>query len=167
MSDRIAVMSHGRVAQVGTPTRIFERPDSALVAEFMGAANFFAATMVASGPGLLRLRLAHGAELSVPMPDDGGLFRSGESVRFLVRPEKLVLRPSAPADPAHAAVPVTIEDRIYQGASTQWIVRAQNGERLVVLEQNSVPLDGLPALDPGTAAFACWDPAHTVIVRED
>ncbi|MES1211256.1 MAG: ATP-binding cassette domain-containing protein, partial [Acidobacteriota bacterium] len=43
MSDRIAVMSLGRVAQVGSPAEIFERPETELVADFKGAANFFTA----------------------------------------------------------------------------------------------------------------------------
>jgi ABC-type Fe3+/spermidine/putrescine transport system ATPase subunit len=166
MSDRIAVMSHGRVMQVGSPARIFERPETELVAEFMGAANFFTAEAQAAGPGLLGLRLGTGAAIEVPAPDSPpGPFRPGDSVRFLVRPEKLALLPTPPAFPQTAAVPVTVEDRVYQGATTQWIVRGPAGERFVVHEQNGTPLAELPAVHPGAPAFLCWNPLHTVIVR--
>ena len=42
LSDRIAVLSHGRIEQIGTPAEIYERPASAFVAEFIGSSNMFA-----------------------------------------------------------------------------------------------------------------------------
>jgi len=166
MSDRMAVMSQGRVAQVGSPAEIFERPETELVAEFMGAANFFTAEAREAGPGLLGLRLASGTEIAVPAPaPPRGLFRPGDAVRFTVRPEKLTLRSSAPIEKDVAAVPVTLEDCVYQGVSTLWLARGAGGERFVVSQQNGAPVTGLPEASAGTAAFLCWNPAHTVVVR--
>jgi spermidine/putrescine ABC transporter ATP-binding subunit len=160
LSDRMAVMSHGRVVQVGSPADVFERPETELVAEFMGAANFFTAEARPAGPGLLGLRLESGVELTVPA---AGAEPAGP-VRFTVRPEKLALRSSPPAaESGLAAVPVTLEDRVYQGVSTQWIVRGPGGGRFVVHEQNGTPLAGLPEVRPGAPAFLCWDPRHTVV----
>ncbi|HEX3529786.1 MAG TPA: ABC transporter ATP-binding protein [Thermoanaerobaculia bacterium] len=164
MSDRIAVMSQGRVAQVGSPAEIFERPETELVAEFMGAANFFTAEAREAGPGLLGLRLASGTEITVPAPARG-TFRPGDAVRFTVRPEKLVLRSSVPSEKDVAAVPVTLEDCVYQGINTLWMARGAGGERFVVSQQNGAPVTGLPEASAGTAAFLCWNPAHTVVVR--
>jgi spermidine/putrescine ABC transporter ATP-binding subunit len=162
MSDRMAVMSQGRVAQVGSPAEIFERPDSELVADFMGAPNFFTAEAREAGRGRLGLRLASGMEIEVPAPSFP--VRPGESVRFLVRPEKLALQ-SSPPEPGLACVPVTLEDRVYQGVSTLWMVRGSGGERFVVYEQNATPLAALPPLVAGSSAFLCWNPQHTVLVR--
>jgi spermidine/putrescine ABC transporter ATP-binding subunit len=174
MSDRMAVMSQGRVAQVGSPAEIFEHPQTELVAEFMGAANFFTAEVRDvgdGGSGLLGLRLASGAEIVLPAPASPlGPFLPGDTVRFLVRPEKLSLRAALPAgsEGLLAAVPVTVEDSVYQGMSTLWIVRGPAGERFIVYEQNGAPLTEVsapPLRSPGAPAVLCWNPMHTVIVR--
>ena len=60
MSDRIAVMNRGRVEQVDASARLFERPRTEFVAEFMGAANFFTARVDGVGGGVLSLRLGSG-----------------------------------------------------------------------------------------------------------
>jgi ABC-type Fe3+/spermidine/putrescine transport system ATPase subunit len=101
-------------------------------------------------------------EIEVPAPSFP--VRPGESVRFLVRPEKLALQ-SSPPEQSLASVPVTVEDRVYQGVSTLWMVRGSCGERFVVYEQNATPLTEIPALPAGSPAFLCWNPLHTVIVR--
>jgi ABC-type Fe3+/spermidine/putrescine transport system ATPase subunit len=49
LSDRIAVLSHGRIEQIGTPAEIYERPDSAFVAEFIGSFNMLRARIVERG----------------------------------------------------------------------------------------------------------------------
>ena len=128
LSDRIAVMSQGRVEQTGTPVEIFERPETEFVARFTGAANFF---------------------------EQGGK-------RFVVRPEKLAL---LAAPPAGAALPVTVEDRLYQGVSTVWTVRDARGGRFTVYQQNAGG-EG-PLFRSGDPAFLAWDPRHAVPIREE
>jgi len=51
LADRIAIMNHGRVEQVGTPAQVYERPRTAFVAGFLGDANFFAGRVTAVGAG--------------------------------------------------------------------------------------------------------------------
>ena len=176
LSDRVAVMSQGRVEQVGTPLAIFERPETAFVATFTGAANLWQAEVLgAAGEGCLRVRLASGLELSVPEP--AAPAQPG-ACRLAVRPEKLSLRAAAPpmrsiSPPAGeslmATLPVTIEERIYQGARTVWLVRELSGERRVVHQSNAadVPAAGLPepAREPGSLALLCWDPRHSVLLH--
>jgi putative spermidine/putrescine transport system ATP-binding protein len=88
--------------------------------------------------------------------------------QFLVRPEKLRLRAGVSEDSGMPAVPVTVEDRIYQGMGTTWIVRGGGGERYVVWEQNTASaLDEAPAFHPGGPAFLCWNPRHVVWLKED
>src|SRR3954471_10596103 len=81
LSDRIAVMDHGRVEQVGSPVEVFETPETEFVARFLGATNLFTGEI------------------------------AGETVRFVVRPEKLALR--ANPIPGEEALPVTVVDRVY------------------------------------------------------
>jgi len=95
-------------------------------------------------------------------------FTAEDGGRFLVRPEKLRLCAGRPEDPGMAALPVTVEERIYQGVGTTWIVRGGAGERFVVWEQNAASvLDEPPALHPGGPALLCWNPRHAVRMNEE
>ncbi|HBL31282.1 MAG TPA: spermidine/putrescine ABC transporter ATP-binding protein [Acidobacteria bacterium] len=163
MSDRVAVMRHGRVEQVGTPAEIFERPATRFTAEFLGATSFFTAEVASLVDGVATLRLPAGLDLQVPRPDAS--LRPGDRIDFVVRPEKLRVRVERPAEAEMAVVPVTVEESIYQGMGTTWIVRGPAGERFVAWEQNAASvLDEPSALRPGGAAFLCWHPRHTVVL---
>src|SRR3954451_2316903 len=63
MSDRIAVMSAGKILQVGSPRDIYDRPAERFVADFIGETNFLAAELVAAANGSARVRLAPGCEI--------------------------------------------------------------------------------------------------------
>ena len=173
LSDRVAVMSQGRIEQVGTPLEVFERPETAFVATFTGAANLWEAEVLgAAGEGRLRVRLAAGLELEVPAPLPAAA--PGAALLLAVRPERLTLR-AGPAPPAAhaelagmAALPVTVEESVYQGARTVWLVRDAAGERRVVHQPSAgSPAHGVPAtgLQPGSAALLCWEPRHSVLLR--
>jgi ABC-type Fe3+/spermidine/putrescine transport system ATPase subunit len=159
LSDRVAVMHGGRVEQVGAPAEVYDAPATPFVASFLGASNFWSAQVRAvSGEGLA-LALPGGAGLDVRIPP-GRTFAPGETVRLLVRPEKLTLAAAAPE--RGPALPVTVGDRIYQGASTTWILSDERGERFVVYEQNAGGTG--ERLEPGSRGFLTWDPRHTVVL---
>jgi spermidine/putrescine transport system ATP-binding protein len=166
MSDRIAVMNRGRVEQAGDAARVFERPGTAFAANFMGAANFFAATAIgSSGPGAeaVELALPAGGRLRVPL--DGAPAPSpGAAVRFIVRPEKLDLRRRDLSERGVPSVPVTVEDRVYQGVATLWTVRDDGGARFTVYEQNDRPSDGAAQWQPGARLFLCFHPRDAVLL---
>ena len=162
MSDRIAVMNGGKVEQVGSPVQVFESPETEFVARFLGAANVFTAEVRRQESGLLALQLPDGTELSIPDPGPPRLRR--EPVRFVVRPEKLALR--AVPLPSEVSLKVTVEDRVYHGASTEWTVRDARGERYAVFAQNAGLAGEAPPFSPGNPAFLGWDPRHSVALRE-
>ncbi|HEY8022831.1 MAG TPA: ABC transporter ATP-binding protein, partial [Thermoanaerobaculia bacterium] len=174
MSDRVAVMHRGRVEQLGSPAEVYERPQTAFVAEFLGMENLVTAVIVAGvvggpgGEGALFLRLPSGAEIPTPSGAACGPIAPGETVRCAIRPEKLRL--AAAQDQAGPGFPVTVEDHVYQGASTTWIVRDRAGARFVVTDFNREP-DRAPGATTGRragdAAYLCWDPRYTVVLRED
>ncbi len=167
MSDRIAVMNRGRVEQMDEAARVFERPATEFVAHFMGAANFFAARVRESSGGHLTLALAVGGEVRLPADVGGVSYRPDEPVRFVVRPEKLDLRARDLSAHGVPSVAVTIEDRVYQGVSTIWIVRDAAEERFVVYEQNERPFEETSRFAVGGRAFLCWNPAHAVMMRPE
>jgi putrescine transport system ATP-binding protein len=94
LSDRIAVMDNGRVKQVGSPTEIYEFPNSRFVAGFIGSVNSFDATVLSREKPFLRL--------SVPGLDGEVLARDvpsvteGQAVTLAVRPEKIHLSKNRP-----------------------------------------------------------------------
>jgi spermidine/putrescine transport system ATP-binding protein len=165
MSDRIAVMNRGRVEQMDEAARVFERPQTEFVANFMGASNFFAAKVREIADGSLKLVLAAGGEVRLPV--NGTRYRADEPVRFVVRPEKLDLRGRDLSAHGVACVAVTIEERVYQGVSTVWIVRDAADERFIVYEQNEKPFEEASRFAVGDHAFLCWNPNHAVMMRDE
>jgi spermidine/putrescine transport system ATP-binding protein len=162
LSDRVAVMSQGRIEQVGTPRELFERPATAFVAGFTGAANLWDAEVVivtaADDTGSVRLRLAGGIEAELPLPPF--TLHPGDAVKVVVRPEKLRLH--GPNEDGDTTVPVTLEDSVYQGAHTLWLVHDAAGHRFSVLQPSAAPPADLP---PGAPAVLRWHPHDAVVVR--
>jgi spermidine/putrescine transport system ATP-binding protein len=122
MSDRVAVMSQGRVEQVGTPRELYERPRTRFVADFLAVRNLLRATATAVTGGRATVRTSGG--LTLLAHDDGGW---GGAARWIgIRPERLSLQGEG-----DTAVPGVVEEVVYLGHRTEWHVRA-GGERLTV-----------------------------------
>jgi spermidine/putrescine transport system ATP-binding protein len=109
MSDRVAVMNSGLLEQVGAPEEVYRRPASAFVADFVGAANQFAATVAArEGEGRYRVAIAGSGEHSVAGPPG---VAEGSDVIVVVRPEDLRVEPAG-----GAGVQATVVDIAFLGA---------------------------------------------------
>jgi spermidine/putrescine transport system ATP-binding protein len=117
MSDRIGVMSHGRIEQVDGTEALYERPRTRFVADFLGVKNLLEATVVSLDGGLAVLRTAGG--LAFRATDDGG-YRPGERVLVGIRSERICLDGPREGDNAVAG---TLDDEIYLGDRTDWRVR--------------------------------------------
>src|SRR5205807_10191154 len=113
MSDRIAVMNGGHVEQCEPSSEVFERPRTEFVAQFMGAANFFTGVVKAVDAEHIHVTCATGLETRVRA---GGTMRAtvADRVKFMVRPEKLSLVRTPPAD-GRACMEAVVEQRVYQG----------------------------------------------------
>jgi putative spermidine/putrescine transport system ATP-binding protein len=87
MADRVAVLSHGHLEQFGTPTDIYDRPQTLFVNNFVGTANRMAGTVIATDPSGVRVRLDAGAEIigRAPRMD----IKPSDKVTVCVRPEHL------------------------------------------------------------------------------
>ncbi|MGM9463356.1 ABC transporter ATP-binding protein [Streptomyces murinus] len=112
MSDRIAVFDRGRIAQVGTPAEIYERPATPFVASFVGTSNLL--------DGEVARRLV------------------GAPGTYNIRPEKIrVLKESAEADePEHTTATGLVADVVYLGDTTRLLVDLDGGGRLTAVQQN-------------------------------
>src|SRR5262249_9608192 len=121
MSDRLAVMSEGRVEQIGCPEDIYERPSTRFVAGFIGTSNITEAEITGRVGDYLQVESAPGDRLLVA-PPDGRSYRPGEKLAFTVRPEKLRVVPEHdPVPDRYCTVLGTVEDVVYQGVSTQLV----------------------------------------------
>jgi ABC-type Fe3+/spermidine/putrescine transport system ATPase subunit len=118
MADRIAVMSHGRIEQLGRTETLYERPRTRFVADFLGVKNLVEATVASLAGGEAALRTASGVAFRAA--DDGG-YRPGERVLVGIRPERIRMDGVRDGD---NAVEGTLDDEIYLGDRTDWRVRA-------------------------------------------
>ena len=153
LSDRIAIMRDGGVEQVGAPRQIYERPDTAFAARFLGAANFFTGTVEGNDGPLTRVRLG-----------DGTIFTTtdaaapGRQVTLAVRPEKMFT--TAP-DTAPNRISGRILQEVFTGTAVTYRLDAM-GQTVSVFAQNGG--GALPAM--GDMLTVGFDPANAVILAD-
>jgi putative spermidine/putrescine transport system ATP-binding protein len=131
ISDRICVMSNGRLEQLGTPTEVYRKPTTAFVARFVGSMNELPAEISDGGEASVLDK-----RFSVP---GAALSASGSQVNLLVRPEDLSL--------AADGLPGTITSITFQGASTLVGVRLDVIDRLVSVDVGQGAADTLSVGD--------------------
>ena len=157
MSDRIAVMSTGRVEQVGPPRLIYEEPSTVFVADFLGASNLMEVTAHgADVRGRCRIRLGD-FELQAARGDANLI---GET-KATIRPERVRLEPYDTS--GENRLPGLVERLVYLGNAVQLIVRLATGHTIQALIQNTG--DEIP-YGPG-AALQVHMPADALRVLTD
>lgn len=146
MADAIAVMSAGRIEQLGTPTELYERPRTAFVAGFLGTSNLLHGRV--EGDGVVRL-------------DDGTAVRANTGgasgrVSIGVRPEKISLTTDA-----ENSLPGTVRESAYIGVATEIIVDTPAGD-IAVFHQNAEAGGFVPTV--GSHVTVGWAAASTFVV---
>jgi spermidine/putrescine transport system ATP-binding protein len=160
MADHLAVMDAGRVLQVGSPTEIYERPTTRFVASFIGETNFFSGRMLGCRQQVLCGQLPQAALQVCTNPQ--APVNPGDVVTIAVRPEKIVLSHN-PLPGHHNCLSGVVEEAIYLGADTRYVVRLSDGFRLCVRQQN---FDPPPRFSPGESVCACFT-RHAAHVLQD
>jgi spermidine/putrescine transport system ATP-binding protein len=160
MSDRIAVMNHGRVEQVALPEEVYARPASTFVAGFIGVSNLMPATVTGSG----EVKLDQGQTISTPT--DG--FSPGERCHAVVRPEKLrvELSENGHGGSDQTRVEGVVASSLYLGTSTQIAVDLGEGVRMTVLVPNADEAERQRLPGGGARVRLSWEPEHMHLVRE-
>ncbi|MGF7163248.1 spermidine/putrescine transport system ATP-binding protein [Rhodoligotrophos appendicifer] len=130
MSDRIAVMSNGKILQIGTPRDIYDRPSERFVADFIGETNFLSAEILARSGATATVRLFSGAEICAALPER---FSRDGRVTIVVRPEHAQL-----IDPgAQGTLKGEVENIVYLGTDTHFHLRLEDGNHFIIRRQNS------------------------------
>jgi ABC-type Fe3+/spermidine/putrescine transport system ATPase subunit len=119
ISDRIAIMDSGQIAQIGTAEQLYLRPTSRFVAGFLGSANLLRGTVVAAEPAKTVIDiLGHRWELAANSP-----VAAGRPVDAVIRPEALTLAKQG------AGPRGRVESRTYYGDKAEYLVRV--GDELI------------------------------------
>src|SRR5262244_3332714 len=119
MSDRLAVMSNGRIQQIGRPAEVYEEPSTAYVADFLGVSNL----MSALGDGGGRLRLGE-----FPFTATHGDLSARGPMRVVIRPERVQIEDQG--TPGGNRIPGMVERVLYVGSTIQVVVHLAHGETL-------------------------------------
>ncbi|WP_299755710.1 ABC transporter ATP-binding protein [uncultured Boseongicola sp.] len=159
LSDRICVMRAGEIVQVGTPRELYDQPKSRYVADFVGTSNFFDGKIIAVNGGTGQISLSDGRSYRAFLSD---AIPVGETACVSVRPEQIRMSDTQSSE----ALEVTIQNRIFLGEHTEYLVRhARLGNIAVMAPRQS---DGrLDTLQKGDTAWVHWNPEAALILRND
>lgn len=119
MADRIVVMNHGTIEQVGTPTEIYANPASPFVADFIGTTNFIGGQILDNGQISV-------AGVSMNGGGDVANFNAGEKVTICVRPEDVLVTDEE--ESGDSAFSVTVTDVEFLGSFHRCHLRPNDGD---------------------------------------
>jgi len=124
MSDRVAVIAGGELAQVGTPVELYQHPRTPFVADFIGKMNFLRGEYVGSSDTQGFVRLADQTTIAGPKSLNGSAvpLRVGEGVRIAIRPERISLMQRG--EGGSFAISGIVEAAIFVGSFHVFLVRA-------------------------------------------
>ena len=137
MASRIAVMSQGRVLQVGTPKEIYEYPNCRFVADFIGNVNLWEGTLSVDAADHCEVKTPHGV-VNVGHGISGSL---GLTCAVAIRPEKITLSKTRPARQSNL-FGGTVKEIAYFGSYNTFIVEMTGGGTVKILQANTSRYDG-------------------------
>lgn len=154
MSDRVGVMSQGRIQQIANPREIYNNPVNGFVASFVGENNIFKGEVQQAADGMASFTTPHGS-FRARLGDLGG--RDG---KLYVRPEHTLISIAALAE---NSVPVTITDVSFEGNFITVHATSDSGAHLTAEVRN----DGSATVpEKGTKAFMSFDAARAAILPD-
>jgi spermidine/putrescine transport system ATP-binding protein len=179
VSDRLAVMSQGDVLQIGTPHEIYESPATDFAARFIGETNLFDAEVISAEkinapllPGIEAASTEYMAELDIP--ELGRIkvttvdkVRSGQTVSFTIRPEKIVITKDRPATKRGDInlFQGTVDEPIYSGFQTKFYVKVMEKTLIRVIKQHPNYSDDGPDIVWKDSVFLSWSANDGYIVE--
>ena len=156
LSDRIVIMRDGEIAQFGSPTEIYESPNSSFTAKFLGAANFVEGSVRAvQGDGTVELDLDGGGAASARA---GGGLAPGDRARLVLRPEDAVVD-CGPGSGANRVAAI-FDEIVFLGDRLRCTGRFASGaDCLLWLSHRDAD-----RVHAGREVTLCWEPARSVAV---
>ncbi|GAA3596417.1 ABC transporter ATP-binding protein [Kineosporia mesophila] len=155
MADRVAVMNHGKIEQLGAPSDLYESPDTTFVANFLGQSNLVPGTRTGTDGGYVVIE-SHGQKARILQ----SRCVPGSDLLLGVRPEKIRIQEAGDEVPTglNRLTGGVVVDASYLGVSTQYLVRLPWGQNLTVFSQN---LGITERFRDGSAVTLAWEPDHS------
>jgi spermidine/putrescine transport system ATP-binding protein len=156
MADTVAVMNKGRIEQMGSPEKLYDRPKTVFVSKFLGQSNLFVGEVVESNPESISINIA-GNKLTVPKNRaevHAGMIALG------VRPEKAMFHEEEPAADSGKNLigPGEIIDIRFTGVSNQYLIEIPNVGNVTVFAQN---IGKSPVTELGAKVWVSWKVEHS------
>ncbi|MGH8859395.1 MAG: ABC transporter ATP-binding protein, partial [Polaromonas sp.] len=164
MASRIAVMSHGRVLQVGTPKEVYEHPNCRFVADFIGNVNLMEGVLTVDAADHCEVTTEHGV-VNVGHGISGTL---GMSVAIAVRPEKIHISKTRPGTNVNGRVNLfsgKVREIAYFGSYNTFIVEMSGGRTVKITETNTTRHES-SVITWDDPVFFWWDDAAPVVLTQ-
>jgi putrescine transport system ATP-binding protein len=160
LASRIGVMDHGEIVQAGTPSEIYEFPNSKFVADFVGSVNMFEGKLIDDEPDYVRIG---SAELGGTIYVSHGISAPPEAtVWAAVRPEKIFMSTAAPSGGADNVVRGAVQDIAYLGDLSIYLVKLPTGKVVRVTQPNTSR--HAEAIGWDQPVYLSWDATSPVVV---
>jgi putrescine transport system ATP-binding protein len=162
LSSRIGLMNHGEIVQVGTPTEIYEYPNSRFVSEFIGSVNMFEGRLVDDEPSFVRIE---SDDLEVPIFVDHGVSSApGATVWAAIRPEKMLMSRARP-EGADNWTSAKVRDIAYMGDMSIYLLVLPSG-KVVRVTQPNVYRHADERITWDEQVYLHWAPSSPVVVTK-
>lgn len=162
LSSRMAVMDAGRFQQIGTPTEIYEFPDSRFVADFIGSANFFEGRVTEDSSDHVRVQ----TDVAEVYIDHGQSVLVGSKIWVALRPEKIqIVKTDEPVSGPNTVNGV-VDDIGYLGETSIYKVALPNGQIVDVTAPNqSRPTSETPRITWEEKVAISWEPSSVMLLN--
>jgi ABC-type Fe3+/spermidine/putrescine transport system ATPase subunit len=160
-ADRVAVLNSGRVEQFDTPMRIYERPVTLFVADFVGRMNRLAGVVIETGQGPVRFRLDGSTGECAGMT--GVPLGAGQRVTGVLRPERAYLRSSSAG--SQNGISGKVKEVLFIGEKVAIHLETAYGVLIVHQQNRSRGADALP--QPGASTILEWDSEDMLLFPEE
>ncbi|MBD2137884.1 ABC transporter ATP-binding protein [Anabaena sp. FACHB-1237] len=161
LSDRIAVMNQGKIEQIGTPSQVYERPQTAFVASFIGDTNLLHGEITKVNQEYLEFTTKTGLRIIVDC-DKNTAKQTSASVVVTIRPEKIQLSLYPPSISINC-FECRLINVMYLGTHVNYLVQLVDGMSLNVLQPNS--FTSLP--DRNTPIYVWWDKSDCLAISQN
>lgn len=154
LSDRLAVMSHGKIEQIGTPSEVYLRPSTQFVANFLGGINYIGGQVAGFQDDHVQVRLQAGHLVSVK---NDRRCDADAAVSIAVRPEVIGVLPKGASRTGNEnLVPAILESVNFQGGLSHYRFRLAGGEHVIVTQTPNAASPSLNCLAVDSEVTLCW-----------
>ncbi len=130
LSDRVVVMNHGKIEQIGPPRDVYEEPNNLFVTQFIGEANIFTCKVIAANPEIIVVKIA--GEQFILNNNKG--FKTGDIVNVVIRPEDIDAWDESEIEHTDGMITGTVHEVIYKGSTVDLVVKLSDGRLIYATE---------------------------------